>query len=94
MEEKDMKKTVTALCVLTLLCALTFAGCGNNDNDTGTSSTRTPGSSATDTGPSMTLPQKENGEITDTTGGNGVLGDLATDVSSGIADMSGTSATQ
>ncbi|NMP37682.1 MAG: hypothetical protein GX051_06095 [Clostridiales bacterium] len=82
-----MKKTIFALCVLILLCAFVFAGCGKDDMKV-TTTTNIPAASTSDG--DITLPKKENGEIDNSTSGNGVVGDIASDISTGIADMSST----
>ncbi len=72
-EKKAMKKAITVLCVILLLCALALVGCGKNKDDTLGST-----SSKAETGNRM--------ENAVTEGGN-VIGDAATGIGDTVGDV-------
>ena len=86
-----MKKIITLsvaiLCVA--LVAVLFYGCGNDAEDmTTTTLTTTENTTIDTTMDIVTVPDKNDGVITDVSGenDNGLIGDIVTDVSEGISE--------
>ena len=85
-----MKKIITlglAILVISMVAVL-FYGCGNDAEDM-TTTTPTTGDTTIDTTIDIvTVPDKNDGEITDVSGenDNGLIGDIVTDVSEGISE--------
>ena len=86
-----MKKIITLsvaiLCVA--LVAVLFYGCGNDAEDmTTTTLTKTENTTIDTTMDIVTVPDKNDGVITDVSGenDNGLIGDIVTDVSEGISE--------
>ena len=87
-----MKKIITlgiAILVISMVAVL-FYGCGNDAEDM-TTTTTTPTTENTTIDTTMdivTVPDKNDGVITDVSGenDNGLIGDIVTDVSEGISE--------
>lgn len=81
-----MKKIITlamAILVVSMVAAL-FYGCGNDNNEPTTTTTQ---NTTTDTTMDIvTVPDKNDGIVSDVSDENGLLGDIVTDVSEGISE--------
>lgn len=86
-----MKKIITlgiAILVISMVAVL-FYGCGNDAEDmTTTTLTTTENTTIDTTMDIVTVPDKNDGVITDVSGenDNGLIGDIVTDVSEGISE--------
>lgn len=86
-----MKKIITlgiAILVISMVAVL-FYGCGNDAEDMTTTTTPTTENTTIDTTMDIvTVPDKNDGVITDVSGenDNGLIGDIVTDVSEGISE--------
>lgn len=86
-----MKKIITlgiAILVISMVAVL-FYGCGNDAEDmTTTTITTTENTTIDNTMDIVTVPDKNDGVITDVSGenDNGLIGDIVTDVSEGISE--------
>ena len=82
-----VKKVIALMAALlvTVIIAVSLCACGNKDDNTTTSST-SMAQSTTNTA----VPNAEDGKVTDQSesGNNGAAGDLATDISEGLTDLS------
>ena len=85
-----MKKIITlglAILVISMVAVL-FYGCGNDTEDMTTTTPTTENTTIDTTMDIVTVPDKNDGVITDVSGenDNGLIGDIVTDVSEGISE--------
>jgi hypothetical protein len=85
-----MKKIITlglAILVISMVAVL-FYGCGNDAEDMTTTTPTTENTTIDTTMDIVTVPDKNDGVITDVSGenDNGLIGDIVTDVSEGISE--------
>ncbi len=85
-----MKKIITlgiAILVISMVAVL-FYGCGNDAEDMTTTTLTTENTTIDTTMDIVTVPDKNDGVITDVSGenDNGLIGDIVTDVSEGISE--------
>ena len=81
-----MKKIITlGIAILGIsMVAVLFYGCGNDNNEPTTTTTQ---NTTTDTTMDIvTVPDKNDGIVSDVSDENGLLGDIVTDVSEGISE--------
>ncbi len=85
-----MKKIITlGIAILAIsMVAVLFYGCGNDAEDMTTTTLTTEDTTIDTTMDIVTVPDKNDGEITDVSGenDNGLIGDIVTDVSEGISE--------
>ncbi len=85
-----MKKIITlGIAILAIsMIAVLFYGCGNDAEDMTTTTLTTEDTTIDTTMDIVTVPDKNDGEITDVSGenDNGLIGDIVTDVSEGISE--------